>query len=181
VRGNLKILLGLVLAVASFASGFAHDPFDLSCRVIVDTDHIEVAAVIGVDGARKLLAAAGFEAGQVADALKARGPRATHEYKPAVAAHFLRLRCDGADVPARAFSTLSEGGEIDIAVVYPRPTSGKLTIEAVCYDFVPELRSGLLVVLADDVSQLGAVLLSSSTRTLTVSLPPMPVGVRAPR
>lgn len=172
LRGILSVYMtGLLVSILTCFRAAAHEPFDVSTRVTVYADRIEVVSTLGAEGARHFLNAAGVVEEKITESLKARGPESPVVQSKAIAAKFFQVRQGNQMLDTRAISTLSEGMEVLVTLVYPRPASGALTLRATCYETAPRLRHGAVFVCASDGGQLGAALLSAKRKELSFQLP----------
>lgn len=173
LQRTARIFSGAVFAwLVMFVSppAGAHEPFDVSSRLTVYADRMELVSTVGTDAMRELLAGAGVPAGEIAEALKARGPESPTHHSPAVAERFLHLIMSGEPWPAKSVTSRSEGAEVLLTLIFPRPGAGQLEARAVCYETIPALRKGVLVIDAEPEGELGAAMLSAGRIELTVTL-----------
>lgn len=167
IRCGLAVSAWLAAAVAVFA----HDPFDISSRLIVYADRLEMKSTLGADAARRVLASAGLSPQEISNSLRALDPDHVVPHPLAVADHAFELSHDRARLRAQQVTTRSEGMEVVFTITYTRPASGPLGVTATAYSRVPDLRTGSLIVLLDPDKTLGGALLSAKQPTLNVTLP----------
>lgn len=156
----------------------AHDPFDISSRLIAYENRLELTSTLGTDGMRHLLSGTGLSQEEIANSLKARGPEGLVEHPPAFAPRFFLLKNGGELLIARRITSLSEGAEIIVTLTYPRPAAGSLEIQAACYETIPGLQKGILIAEDESAGSLGAALLSTAKTSLVVSLPTASQGTK---
>jgi hypothetical protein len=167
VRRGLALSAWFAAAVAVFA----HDPFDISSRLVVYADRLEMKSTLGADAARQLLARAGLTPQEISNSLRALDPDHVVAQPIAVADQAFELSHDRTRLPAQKVTTRSEGMEVVFTITYTRPEGGPLEILAAAYSRVPELRTGSLIVLLDPDKTLAGALLSSKQPALQVTLP----------
>jgi hypothetical protein len=171
LRRAARVFLGLLVWLSAISSARAHDPFDLSSRMTIASDRIELTVTMGLDGVRLLLADAGFTQEEITTTARATGPDAIIVQPATLASRFFLLKGGEEALPATGVVSLSEGMEVIFTLTYPRPTAGVLEIRAVCYETIAGLRTGSLIVYDESMAQLGAALLSAGNAQLAVSLP----------
>ena len=180
IRRVARVFLGLLVWLLAISSARAHDPFDLSSRMTVADDRIELTVTMGLDGVRLLLADAGFTQEQITTTARATGPDAIIVQPATLASRFFLLKSGEEALSATGVASLSEGMEVIFTLIYPRPTAGVLEIRAVCYEAIAGLRTGSLIVYDESMAQLGAALLSAGNAQLAVSLPVLQSEEKAP-
>lgn len=163
------IAWGWLLLAASIVT--AHEPFDVSWRVMIYENRIEAVSTMGTEGVRELLARGGVSAEQIAESMKARGPEAPTEHPLAVAPLFLQLKDDRGAVKAKGVRTVSEGTEVILTLTFPRPTTENLEVRVTGYATIPRLREGVLIVEDETAGQLDAGMMSAENTTMSVALP----------
>jgi hypothetical protein len=175
VRRFFRIFLGALFGwlLLSAPRASAHDPFDVSSRITVYGDRIELSSTLGADAAREFLQAAGFTAEEIAGRLKARGPETIINYSLSLAPRFFELKKDGAPVAATRMTSRSEGMEIFLTVSFARPAAGTLEVRASCYETIAGLKAGVLIVDDEAGEPLGAAKLSRAKPNLTVQVGPL--------
>jgi len=102
----------------------AHDPFDISSRMTVYENRIELISTMGSDAMRQLLTAAGRTPEEIVNSLRSSGPEITVVQPITVAARFFQLKNTGSVMVAKSVASRSEGMEIFLTVIYSRPASG---------------------------------------------------------
>jgi hypothetical protein len=158
----------------------AHEPFDLSSRITIFDDRLELVSTLGSDGMRQLLSAAGLSPDEIADNLKARGPDVPVEYPRTFASRFFELKNNGEPLIAKNVRCVSEGVEIILTLTFPRPVAGTLEVRATCYEAIPGLRKGVLTIHDESVGQLGAAMLSPARVQLTVPISAASLETKTP-
>jgi hypothetical protein len=164
-----RLLLLWPCFVATLA--YAHGPFDLTSRMIVHPDRIEITSTVGLDAARILLARAGLSPEQVSNTLQALGPDTSLDQPLKLADQLFRLQHAGKPLAASRIMSQSEGMELVLILFYPRPQEGTIEIHADAYLHVAELKPGSFMALAEPRASLGGTLLSKENQKLTLSLP----------
>lgn len=170
-RQHVRLFLSSLACLLAGLGAQAHDPFDISSRLMVYENRMELTSTLGADGMRQFLSGAGFSPEEIANHLKARGPEGLADHPTSLALRFFRLKNEGGLLLAKRVTSLSEGMEIIVTLTYPRPAAGPLEIQAVCYETIPGLQKGILIVEDESTGSLGAALLSPAKIHLTVSLP----------
>lgn len=170
-RHVFRVLPGSLVWLLAVSGAWAHEPFDLSSRLMVHADRLELISTMGQDGVRSLLAGAGLSPEEIAHSLKARGPEAIVDLPATLAPRLFLLKIDGEPLIAKSFTSRSEGVEIILTLIYPRPVAGNLEVRAACYETIPGLRKGMLFVHDESAGRLGAALLSPARAFLALSLP----------
>lgn len=149
----------------------AHDPFDGSARMTVRSEDIELTITLGSDAARRTLAAANLTTNEVANLMKPRGPKSHQPLPISAARHFFTIRHGEEALSARHATLLSDGMEVIVTVIYPRPATRELAVRAMYYDKVEEMRWGSFVAHDENAKQLGAAVLSRANAKVSVTLP----------
>jgi len=166
----VRVIAGFIACGWAVSRTDAHEPFDLSSRITLYSDRLELVSTLGNDAMRQLLAGTGLTEDEIATRLKSHGPEAGVEEPVAVARRFFELTNGGAPLNAKSARSLSEGMEISLTIIYPRPVPGKLEIKAVCYETIPDLSNGIVIVHDESVGPLGAAMFSPSRLQMTVSI-----------
>ena len=168
MKSIFALLLCLLAATVPLR---AHDPFDASLRVLVRESDLEATVTLGLDAAKEVLAHAGLSREQVADFVRHRGPHAEIGLPLHTAAKCLEISRDGKPLPPTQAKLLSEGMEIVLTFLYPRPAAGPLQVRAVCYEEVAQMRDGSFVATNEAADQLGAALLTRTAPSTEMTLP----------
>lgn len=176
---NINLLV-LFIGVLTSLNLHAHDPFDGSARMTVRSEDIELTITFGSDAARRTLATANLTTNEVTDLMKPRGPKSYQTVPISAAGHFFTIRHGDEELSARSATLLSDGMEVIFTVVYPRPAAGELTVRAMYYDKVEEMRSGLFVAYDENGKQLGGAVLSRANARMAVPLPARETNPTAP-
>lgn len=172
-------VLSAILLFSCALAVHAHEPFDLSSRMVVSPETIELTATAGVDATRQILSSSGLTADEIVKSLRALSPNAVIEQPPGVADRLFKLQHEGRSLIPQKVVTRSEGLEVFFTTIYDRPAVGGLVIHAVCYDVVSDLKAGALVVVNESGASLGATLLSKTKAQLKVDLPHRDRGIDA--
>lgn len=149
----------------------AHDPFDQSTRATAYPDRIEIVSILGAEAAKAFLGAAGLPQEKIAESLKGGGRESAVPEPLEIAPLFFDLTWQNEPVKASSVLVRSEGMEVILTLIYPRPEAGVLKFRATCYDTVPRLKRGVILVEDSAAGQLGAAMLSTTRKELPVKLP----------
>lgn len=171
-----RIVFYLVVGLLAATRARAHEPFDVSTRVMIYRDRMELSSILGASAARHLFSAAGLSPEEITESLASRGPDAFVTHPATLGARFFHLRKDDQPVVLERVTSVSEGMEIIITLTFPRPSAGSLEFRAVCYETIPELGHGVLIVEDEAAGRLGSALLSTARTALVVQLP----GIHSP-
>lgn len=174
----VRLFLSTLACLLTGLAAHAHDPFDISSRLMVYENRMELTSTLGTDGMRQLLSGTRLSQEEIANCLKARGPEGLVDHPSAFALRFFELRNGGELLTAKRVTSLSEGAEIIVTLTYPRPAAGPLEIQTVCYEHIPGLQKGILVAEDESAGSLGAALLSPAKTSLVVSLPAISPGTK---
>jgi hypothetical protein len=169
-----RFVLGALVAqcsVSTIHQANAHEPLDISSRITVYRDRIELTSTLGVDAARQLLTVAGVSSDAIAQSLRGLHPDLVVEHATTVALHLFQLAHDGDALAATRVTSQAEGMEILFTLVYPRPAGGRLEALAVCYETIPDLRRGSLMIVDETAGNIGAVMLWRENQHAGVMLP----------
>lgn len=164
---RLAALIGFVAALGARA----HEPFDLSSRITIYDDRLELVSTLGREAMQQLLSAAGDSPEQIEESLKSLGPDAPVKHATVVATLFFELKSAGAPLSPRQISSVSEGAEIILTLTFSRPAEGRLEARAACYETIPSLSHGVLAIFDDNAGHLDAALLSRERPRLIVTVP----------
>lgn len=170
-RRRCWVWYALVALLAGGSRLAAHEPYDLSTRVFVGAEAMELVATLGADAARQLFTAAGLTPDEVNRSLRALGPDHAVEQPLAVATKLFQASSEGKALAPSRVVTRSEGMEIVLTAYFPRPPPGRLEWLAAGYAVIPELRRASMLV-ADANATLGGGLLSAAKPRLSVVVPP---------
>jgi hydrogenase/urease accessory protein HupE len=157
----------------------AHEPFDCSSRVTVTDNEIHVEVMMGLDGVRQFLPAAGFSPEQIKNIVLMRPSRNAIDLPARVAAELFELKLGGAVLTASGVKAHCDGLEVVFNLVYSRPTDGILSFRATYFETVRDMRSGVLVAADASRNQLGSSLLSPTSPSAQIRPPPLPVNASA--
>lgn len=149
----------------------AHEPFDISSRITIYHDRLELASTLGADGMRGLLSSAGTSPEKIAESLRSLGPDKPVTHPPKLAQHFFQLTSNGEPLAATRVSSVSEGAEILLTVIFPRPAAGAFVARATCYDNIPGLNKGVLLIEDEAAGPLDSAMLSSAKKQLAATVP----------
>lgn len=177
-RTLLQLIVGAI-AVGWTAPAIAHGPDDITSRLTVRADRMEIVTTLGLDIARQLLIDAGVSEENVKKSLRALGPDDTVTQPSSVSEQLFRLTASDNDVRPRQVISRCEGMELVLTTTYPRPTPGALILRAVAYEQFKTLRPGALMAFAEPNLALGGALLTAEKPDLTLAIPT--VEARAPR
>lgn len=167
----VRFQIGIIICLCWFADAHAHEPFDITSRVTIYADRIELSCTLGPDGVWELLAGSGRSEKEIADTVRSLGPDNRVQHSISLAARLFEFKNNGTALVAKSVTSLSEGMEIIFDITYPRPAGGVLEIRAKCYETISSLKNGPLIISDDMTGSLGAGLLSSSNTLLSVTLP----------
>ncbi|HEX2855698.1 MAG TPA: hypothetical protein VHO24_20855 [Opitutaceae bacterium] len=149
----------------------AHEPLDISTRITIHGDRLELVSTLGTDGMRQLLASTGSSPAKIAESLRSLGPDKPVLHAPRVAARFFSCVSNGQPLVAKTVKSVSEGAEILLTVIFPRPAPGTLVVRATCYETIPGLHKGVLLIEDEPTGPLDSAMLSSAKMQLTVTVP----------
>jgi hypothetical protein len=149
----------------------AHEPFDISSRITIYDDRLELTSTLGADGMRGLLTSAGTSPEKIAESLRSLGPDKPVMHPVKLAAHFFQITNNGEPLAAKRISSVSEGAEILVTVVFPRPATGALVARATCYESVPGLNKGVLLIEDETNGPLNSAMLSPARPQLATTVP----------
>ena len=168
----LKRWLAASALCGTILTASAHDPLDISSRVIVQDDSIEITSIAGLDVARAAFAKAGLSPTAIALSLKERGPDALIVQPAELASQIFAAEHDGRPLACTQVYSRAEGMEVEVKLTFPRPESGGVTVRAVYFETISTAKPGSLIVLSDHGRALGAMLLSPVQKQLRFVLPP---------
>ena len=158
----------------------AHEPFDLSSRMVLHEHDIELRLTMGPDVVRELLGNADYSAAEIKRSLITLGPENRVFHSPSLAGRLFEIHNATTTIVATGVSSLSEGLEVIFILNYPRPSAGRLKVHAVCYETIGVLKSGVFVVEDEVAGQLAGRLLSKESSRLSFTLPPATPAISAP-
>ncbi|MBC8094716.1 MAG: hypothetical protein H7Y43_02780 [Akkermansiaceae bacterium] len=165
-----RLIVALFALLLGTTSIRAHDPFDSSARMEVREADMEITVTLGLDAARQLLAGAGFSKERVAQLVGSQDTPTAFELPLKIAADFFQISHRDAILAASKLTMLSEGTEVIFTLLYPRPAAEKLTVRAVFYTTIKEMRQGSFVAYNGNGDELGSALLSRASFTVQVLL-----------
>ena len=166
--------LGVFACFACATRTHAHEPFDVSSRMILYEDRLELVVTLGTDGLKTLLSREGRSPEQIAESLQSLGPDRPVIQPTTLTARLYELKSNGELMIPKSVKSVSEGAENLVTSTFTRPVPGALEIRATCYETIPGLRNGVMIVEDELAGQLGAGLLSPARPRLTVTVPELP-------
>ena len=159
----------LVLPLAP-ADSLAHGDFDCSSKLVVHEDRLQLEVSVGKEGAQRILASTGLSAEAVAQALKVRAPGRTCDVSPTVAGSFFRITSGERALTSSSADIFCDGVEAVLKLIYPKPESGTLELEALYFGTVPEMRDGSIILSTAEGHSLGGARLSRGLPTAQFAL-----------
>jgi hypothetical protein len=180
---HARFVLGLlVVGAASLTAGRAraHDPFEITTDAHISGDELRLHTTLSL-----------LTAGRICLPERAKRPLLPPEFPSARAVlescvrDFYQMTAAGAALVPRAVSlSLTVEHDLDVKVLYPRPTQGPLRFDAVYLRRLTHPSAGVVLTVTGERAFLGQQVLRPETPTLEVSLAPDAAalaGASAPR
>jgi len=167
----IRLFASSLLLGAAVLNVEAHEPFDCSSRVTVKQDEIHVEVMMGLDGVRVILPAAGFSPEQIKNIVLMRHSRDAIDLPAAFSARLFEVNVGGKELAAKVVKAHCDGMEVVFASIYPRPAEGVLNLRAAYFDVAKDMSSGSLVAHDELRNQLGWALLSPASPSAQIKLP----------
>lgn len=167
---HFQIFLCTLACWLTTSRAAAHEPFDISTRATIYADRLELVSTLGADAMRGLLSAAGQSPEKIAESLRTLGPDKPVIHSPKLAPRFFQLTNNGEPLVATRVVSVSEGAEIVLTMIFPRPATGALIARATCYETIPQLNKGVLLIEDEAAGPLGSAMLSPARPQLAVTI-----------
>lgn len=171
-RSVLLPLLLRLLCLVTPSTAFAHGPGDMSARLEVLADHIDIHCVMGTDVVRALFPAAGLSTEDVRQSLIGFGPDQPVEHPIALGLVFFELKTSADAVPPIRVTSYSDGMEVHLTISHPRPANAtRIELRATCRERDDKLSAIPLAVHPGGNLRPTIHLLGDGQKNLVVPLP----------
>jgi hypothetical protein len=176
--------LGAVACLLAFSlsAAFGHDNTEVTTKVYLRTNCLEVRVTLAAPTAKLLLEADGHSDANLSS------PAEVIEARPllaACAAQLFRISSGGKDLALTVTNVApSVEDHIEVKLIYPRPAAGTLRFEAVHLTKLPtDQPYGALVTVVDLANNvfLSQQLLTARDHSLEVKVPALPANSTAPK